>query len=269
MQKVWFVIVIYHPQKEFEDLLYQLSDYSIVIVDNTEVKTNLHPKTKPQIKKLFIRPKNIGYAAGANLGIKYALSKNAGWIILLNQDLVIRRKEIVKFCGLLQQAPQGLCGPFPGFLDPKRWTTILPKGINDNKSKGIDYISGSFLAVAKEVVEKTGLFEEKYFMYYEDAEYSVTAKKYGFSLTYLPIKLTHNESSVIGNNSFLHQYYLARNHLIFVFSHAPRLVKLYETLRLPKTIFGHYKNKERGALIGIWHYFLGRFGKYADQLFHW
>lgn len=268
MQKVWFVIVTYRPQKNFTDLLYQLSDYSIIIVDNTERKINLHSKTKTQIKKIFIRPKNIGYAAGVNLGIKYALSKNAEWVILLNQDLVLTKKEVAKFCVLLQQVPQGLCGPFPGFLDHKRWTTILPKRINYNNRKRIDYISGSFLAIAKKVVEKIGLFEEKYFMYYEDVEFSVTAKKFGFSLTYLPIKLTHNESSVIGKNSFLHQYYLARNHLLFVFSQAPWPVKLYETLRLPKTIFEHFKNKEQGALLGIWHYFLGRLGKFSDSLFH-
>ncbi|MFZ5845239.1 MAG: glycosyltransferase family 2 protein, partial [Patescibacteria group bacterium] len=161
---------------------------------------------------------------------------------------------------ILKDSQPGIVGPFAGSLNPRRWTTIVP-------SKRADYISGSCIGIHREVIEKVGYFYEPYFLYYEEVDLCLRAKKQGFLLRWLPIKeISHEESVSLGKGSFLHQYYLSRNHLLFVERQAPFRVKLYEFLRLPKTIYEHYVRKEWGALAGIIDYFLRRFGPYRGNL---
>ena len=74
-------------------------------------------------------------------------------------------------------------------------------------------------------------------------------------------KAKHKESKSLGQGSYLHQYYLARNHLLFVERIAPIRVKMYEVIRFPKTITEHLTRHEHGAIAGIADYFIRRFGK--------
>ena len=75
-------------------------------------------------------------------------------------------------------------------------------------------------------------------MYYEDADLSVRTKQHGFSLKHLPIEgIVHRENPVWEKGSRRHEDFLGRNHLLFVLRLAPWNVKLYELLRLPKTIW--------------------------------
>lgn len=202
---MWFVIVTYKPHRvALERLQSALEDWPVAVVDNTE--------------------KNLGYGAAANRGMKEAFNAGAQWVVVLNQDIVLTRKGIAQFYALAQNCDPGIVGPEAGSLDPKRWTTMLPA------RWGVDYISGSMMATHKNVWEKIGGFYEPYFMYYEDVDYCVRAKKDGFPLR--QITIDGFKHSAHENN-----YYLARNHLLFVLRNAPLRVKLYELLRLPKTLF--------------------------------
>ena len=93
------------------------------------------------------------------------------------------------------------------------------------------------MAIHKRVIEKIGYFYEPYFMYYEDADLCVRAKNAGFPLKKLNgAGIEHSDRPVWGKGSRIHEYYLARNHLWFVWRLAPWNVKLYELIRLPKTL---------------------------------
>ena len=204
---VWFIIVTYRPRDQLGKLLGGLRGMMLVVVDNTE--------------------RNLGYGGGANVGMKKAFSAGARWAVVVNQDVTLTRTGIMKFAEELERCEPGIIGPEAGSLDPKRWTTILPT------SKKIDYISGSLMAIHRDVYEATDGFYEPYFMYYEDADISLRAKKAGFGLRQLDIDgFGHETHGSPGKN-----YYLARNHLLFVFRNAPFSVKLYELIRLPKTIW--------------------------------
>lgn len=236
-QDVAFVIVAYRPNKgRLRSLQSALADYPVITIDNT---TN-----------------NRGYAGGANAGIKKALEGGAKWIVVLNQDISMSKNATVELATKVPKAKSGIAGPFAGGLDPRRWTTILP-------SKRVDYITGSCIAIHRDVIEKVGDLHEPYFLYYEEADLCVRAKHAGFPLTHIPVKgITHEESVSLGKGSVLHQYYLARNHLLFVERCAPAWVKLYEYLRMSLTILEHVQKRESGALTGIRDYFFRSFGSY-------
>ncbi len=203
-QDIRCVIVTYKPEMRILGrLLEALEGWPVEMVDNTQ--------------------KNLGFGAAANHGMKKAFDDGAQWVIVMNQDIALTRKGIARFCAIVQNGDPGIVGPEAGSLDPKRWTTILP-------ARGpLEYISGSCMAIHRKVWEATRGFYEPYFLYYEDADLCLRAKKSGFALRQVHIDGFAHASE--GN-----EYYLARNHLLFVFRNAPMSVKLYELLRLPKTL---------------------------------
>lgn len=255
---IQLIIVTYQPKQDvLAKLLTQLGDMPFIIVDNTE-EAFLELDSKLQKNQRIVRNnKNVGYGGGVNIGIQYALEQKAKWVVIINQDLHITKKALDNLRDALSHNASGIFGPFTGKFDEKCWTTILP-------SKKVDYISGACMAIHKTVFEQIGYFYEPYFMYYEDADFCVRAKREGFPLISLDgVGISHTDGSSLGRGSFLHHYYLARNHLLFVERNAQMSVKIHETVRLPKTIWEHYKKQEWGALVGIRDYFLRRFGKYT------
>lgn len=234
--QVGVVIVTFHPGKEsIKPFIRVLSSWSPHIIDNTK--------------------HNLGYGGGANEGIRRALQSGTEWVVVMNQDLKASKRGIEALDKALRKSPPGIVGPFAGRLDPKRWTTILP-------SPKVNYISGACMAIHRNVIEKTGYFYESYFMYYEDADYCIRAKKAGFPLIHASIEgIEHDDNPSLGKGSFLHEYYLSRNHFLFIERQAPAWVKLYEYCRLPKTIAEFISRRNNGGLVGVGDYLLRRFGQ--------
>lgn len=257
---IQFIIVTYHPNKKvIEAITHALAGQQVNVIDNSK--------------------ENLGYGAAANKGMKTAFDAGAQWAVIMNQDGQFTRKGISHFCAMAQQCDPGIVGPWVGTLDSKRWTTILNE--NDTRlhkatpcpsislsvnrqGSGLreqQYISGSLMAIHKKVWEATGGFYEPYFMYYEDVDYCIRAKKAGFPLMHTSIDgIKHDDNPSFGKGSFLHEYYLARNHLLFVERQAALSVKLYEYLRLPKTFAQAMDNKGKSS--GLTDYFFRKFGPY-------
>lgn len=256
---VCLVILCYYPDiKQVTSMIHHMGSGRVIVVDNTPVR-DVHSRIPKNFasKNIIVlqTEKNLGYAGGMNRGVESGLLYGADWVIVLNQDITMSSLRIDTFVRALFYAKAGIYGPYTGRLDTKRWTTILP-------SDNVDYISGACMAIHRKVIEKVGLFYEPYFMYYEDADYCVRTKRAGFPLIHVPVKgITHDDNPSLGKGSFLHEYYLARNHLLFVERLAPLRVKSHEYIRLPKTLAEHALHKNTGALEGIKDYFLRRFGE--------
>jgi GT2 family glycosyltransferase len=115
------------------------------------------------------------------------------------------------------------------------------------------------MAVKKEVFEKVGFLNEKYFLYYEDNEYSQRVKRTGYKVVYTPkAVLWHkNAGSAGGSGSNLQDYYITRNRLLFGLAYAPlkaRLALLRESFKL--LIAGRYWQKR-----GVLDFYLRKFNK--------
>lgn len=221
------IFISYNPKIEgFSALLNVFHMYSVVVVDNGSSLIQSEVKGAT----LLSQSKNIGFSKAANVGMKRAFDKGAKWAIVCNQDIELTRAGVLKFTKELEHCEPGIVGPEGGSLDPKRWTTILASrpGL---EARSVHYISGSLMAIHRDVWKATGGFFEPYFMYYEDADICVRAKKAGFRLRQMGLDgFGHESHGSQGKN-----YYLARNHLWFVLRNAPLRVKLYEFIRLPKT----------------------------------
>lgn len=124
--------------------------------------------------------------------------------------------------------------------------------------KHVDFATGACLLIKKEVIKKIGLFDRKYFLYYEDADLSWRIIKSGYSIAYQPRALVwHNNAGSSGSGSDLHDYYLTRNKLLFGMTYAPFRMKLF----LLKEGLTLLLNGRKWQKIGALDYFLKRFGK--------
>jgi GT2 family glycosyltransferase len=258
----WFIIPVFHPDTQvLSRLVETLKGHKVIIVNNDKkspVAINGGDITVIQNET------NLGFGGGVNVGLKYACEHGAAWMTILNQDLSVSKQAISDMDTLLSTTKPAVAGPFGGVFDSRRWTTIVDETKSEIQ-KNPDYISGSCLSIHREVVSKIGYFYEPYFMYYEDADYSVRAAKAGFPIISTPrAGITHHHTAIVGVGSDAHQYYLARNHMLFVERCAPIGVKFHEFLRMPKTLSEHNRKGERGALKGISDFATRTFGAYRN-----
>jgi GT2 family glycosyltransferase len=248
--KIFYIILTYKPELDLLDRNLQiLEKEEVIVVDNSEDKTVSEGLRKMVGEKgeLIVNQKNIGYAGGMNVGMKYAFAEGADWVVLLNDDIVLSKPAIQTIRKSLEKQEPAILGPYGGTLDKNRWTTIL----NPKLESAPDYISGSFMILHKKIYDLVQGFYPDYFMYYEDVDVCMQAKKGGFPIIHLDIpEIEHKDGASIEKGSDIHEYYLARNHLLFVERQAPLLIKLREFIRLPKTIYDHKFFMNRGR-IGI------------------
>ena len=193
----------------------------IIVVDNgSSDGTKEMLKEKFKWVKLIVSPKNLGYAAGNNLGIKQALGR---YLLLLNSDTKILPETFLRMIKFMDENPQAAAATCKielpsGKLDkachrgfPTPWAaltyfsgleTLFPqsklfsqyhqgwKGLR--KIHQIDSPSGAFFMVKKEVVKDIGLLDEKFFMYAEDLDWAYRMKKKGYRIFYYPhTKIIH------------------------------------------------------------------------------
>lgn len=258
----------------------------IVVVDNYSKDGSVTYLKKLFPEVIYIQNKtNLGYAGGNNVGITYAMRKNADIIVLLNNDVTITSSFFKKLLAVINSNTKiGIVGPKTYYAKNKKIIAdaggILMKhryfGINKGqheKDKGqfdkttdVDFVSGSAMVIKSTVIKKTGLLDESFFLYYEDVDFCLRAKKAGFKVFFVPHALVfHKFGATSRIGSALHHYYTTRNHFKFVEKHAPFVVKLREILRTPKTMWEFMmsddKIKRKYSLLGIRDYYLRRFGK--------
>lgn len=267
---ICFIVLTYHPDaKKVLTLLNTLAPYRTLVIDNTPITgiplpdafSEIHQKI-PSHVLYKANHENSGYTGGVNEGLRIASQKNPRWMVILNDDLELTKPLVQTFTNLLSKAPPGLAGPYPRYLDPKRWTATTT-----GLKKDPDFLSGSLLAIHRDVFDTMGFLYEPYFIFYEEVEYCVRAARNGFPLTVLPISgIEHEESSTFKKRQYLHAYYLARNHLLFIQRNAPFSVKLHEIARFPKTIWEYFRNNDKGSLTGIRDYVMRHFGPHVRSL---
>jgi len=133
-----------------------------------------------------------------------------------------------------------------------------------NKVEETDFASGCCVMIRREVFQEIGFFNEKYFLYYEDNDFSQRVKLNGFRVYYQPrAMLWHlNAGSTGGSGSNLQDYFITRNRLLFGFSYASVRTKAALLKESIKFLFAG-RNFQRKAVLD---FYTGRFGKGSYKL---
>ncbi len=255
-----------------------------------------------QHKLIFIpTQENIGYAGACNLGIKKAVEMGADYICLLNNDtIVLPDTSSILINSFDLQNGIGIVGPKIIYHNDqnKIWfgggKLLLNKGaktihLDMNKtenvgteqrsvlnSKEVDFITGCALMAKREVFEKVGLLNEKYFAYFEEVDLCYRAKKAGYKIFYIPqSKLYHKVSSTTKKYfSGLINYYKFRNRLYFLKKNLPsssfiKLLPIVFFYSVKEIVISITKGKFKDILsipVGILHFFIGKMGQGPNYL---
>lgn len=276
MKQVAVVILNYKVNKDTIACIksVQKSDYKniqIIVVNNSS-KDGLEDEIKKLSEITFIQNKeNLGFTGGNNMGIKYALIAGADYIFILNPDTIIDKSCISTLVNNINEGD--ILGPKIYFYKShKIWYAggILDKLNVIGKHRGVDeedigqyenkeetdYVSGAALFTKKEVFDKIGFFDENYFLYYEDSDFCLRAKKVGFKILYIPEALVyHKNAQSTGLGSPLQDYFITRNRLLFAFKFLSIRTKFAIFREALKNIFNSTRR------LAFFDFLTGNFGK--------
>lgn len=215
--------------KECFDSLYNLNykNLELVLVDNNSQDKSVE-FVKENYKKVKIvkLKKNYGFAQGNNYGV----SQSSGeYIILLNNDTVVDKNwvsELVKIASSSKSI--GVVGSKIYYFDDK--TTINFAGSSNNilgqctqigenrtDSKLINkvrksfFVCGAAMLFKREVYQKIGLFDPKYFIYYEDADFCWRAWIFGYDVLLVPGSFLYHKIGRTMRNYKRNRYLAERN----------------------------------------------------------
>lgn len=295
MNKVAIVAVNYNGKKDTFELLESLKILNtpdvlskVIFVDNGSTDGSVSG-IKAQYPEVDIlqNGENKGFAGGYNRGIDYALIWGADYILIINNDCLIKDTNLLE--GLIKTFKTndkiGLISPkiyfAPGFefhknryQDTERgkviwyaggyfdWDNIhaVHRGLDEadhgqyDKIEEVDFISGACMLIKREVIEKVGLFDEKYFLYFEDCDFQKRVSDAGFKRYYNGrVAIYHKVSRSTGIGSILTDYFHARNRLIFGMKYGGIRTKIAlwrEAIKL--LFFGRLAQRK-----GVWDFFMG------------
>lgn len=289
-----YTIVVNHDGREYlRDCLGSLSRtkiagyrHKIIFIDNASMdKSVIYVRKKfPKIRiKIFHR--NKGFTGAVNFGMNYALKHHARYVLLINNDTKVRPTFLQKLISFVDRKKGiGIVSPlilYPGKeqkiwfaggrIDPKRFSSghlLLGEQIPLNLKKPYEseYLSGCCLLIKTKLIGEIGFLDDRYFLYYEDMDYCLRARKAGYKCFIVPkAKMIHKQNPSELDEAHK-EYYLTRNHLLILRKLAPFKIKLREHIRTLKTIYEKMKIQDDNiiaqyALLGIKDYLLRRFGK--------
>lgn len=202
----------------------------VVLVDNgsTDDTVSLVKERFPELVVIENR-ENLGWAGGNNVGIRYALSKGAEAVVLLNNDTLADRKQMAILIAGFRALPNALLHPRILYFDEPEieqlGPTTLPKQQFPSPG-GIEVIPMSFaygacLLVPGKVFNEIGLLDERLFLQLEETDFYLRCIKKGISAYCVPgATIYHKESRSFGSRRApLKTYYGTRNSLLLLAKH--------------------------------------------------
>lgn len=272
-------------------------DYKIIVVDNGS-KDELNFKAvflnnNPKVE-LLRSESNLGFSGGNNLGIQHAIDHyDSDYFLLLNSDTVVSQDFLQELYNLAKKDPKiGLAASkiyfhkgFEYFNESYNeserhhvlwyvggkvdWTNLLSYhiGIDEvdrgqfNEIKETDYATGCVTLISREVIERVGRLDDRYFLYSEDVDFSLRVKEAGLKVVYCPSSVVYHKigRSTGGAGSPLQQYYQTRNRIFLSLRHAPWRNKL-TAIHLAFSTMIRGSRSERKAVMDV---FIGKMGKQA------
>ncbi len=241
----WIVVLFHTPKNEISRLKREINalqkNIHVYCVDNSE--------------------KGKGYAAGVNEGIRRATKDSCDYFIVSNPDISVSGLQGHDWLEGLEYYDilgfpfyQNNRIYFGGRIDKNRLSGGLELKRPLRRFVPSDFVSGSLMGISKKTVETIGLFDETYFMYYEDVEFCKRAinsgLKVGIDTKYAYF---HAESS---NGSKQKAQWLFINRWKFFWKYSGYRQKIREIVRLPLTL---YDNRNVVFSIAFSHTFLFNF----------
>jgi N-acetylglucosaminyl-diphospho-decaprenol L-rhamnosyltransferase len=191
-------------------------DFEIIVVDNDSAE----PPELPFAVRLIRNKENLGFARAHNRGIAVS---SGDPVVIINPDTVVERDFFEHLQEFVTENPRvGIAGPrildsegdlqlsarreisaLSGFLGrTSLLTRLFPKSslvksqfpavTDQSRPTSVDWVSGACMVVRRETLRDVGTLDERFFMYFEDADLCRRARAAGWLVYYLPhVEIVH------------------------------------------------------------------------------
>jgi len=195
--RIGIVTVTYNSEHVLDDFFKSIQsqeykNFLLIFIDNasSDNSVNLIKSWDFSEKLLVENEQNLGIAAGNNQGINLAFENGCDFILLLNNDTVFEAKLLSKLITAQSVYKSSVVVPkmnyfLPsnkiwyagGFFNPKKAFLNYHRGQGEtdlgqyNKDDSVDYAPSCCVLIHKKVFEDIGYMDEKYFVYFDDADF--------------------------------------------------------------------------------------------------
>lgn len=267
--------------------------FDVFVVDNASDAADRgqlgeYAAMSPLTLELLMSRENKGFSGGNNLAIRKALEQGSEWLVLINNDTTVSEDFIAQLRPQLDRGSAVIGiplreGPRIAYAGIVRWLKPTLPHVYDASErdtlmehKKLLYAIGAGAAIHRNVFPKIGFLDERYFLYFEDADFSDRAHRAGIPVRFVdaPV-ITHavsQSTSSLGSPLLLR--YHARNALLFNALHGPWLVRSILPLAAVYGIFFQLikmlllpsrRAVSRAIRDGIIDFYAKRFGKIRSE----
>lgn len=218
-------------------------NFEILVVDNgsTDGSEDLLRASFPSAH-VIQTGRNLGYAGGNNIGIRFALSHGADYVWLLNNDTTVAPDALTPLVETAESDPTiAFVGSKIYFYDKPEviWcaggiidlaaggrTDVIGMSQEDrgqfDKVSDVDYVAGCSLLASRAAIDAIGFIPEEYFLYFEETDWNLAAQKKGYRTVMAPASRVWHKHELVGNYADRMMYYLFRNRVRIVAKYAPK-----------------------------------------------
>lgn len=271
-ERITVVLVNYNGKEYNDKCITSIFNSSIkeqlevVVADNASTDNSLEELKAHwgDNERVHILPlnQNCGFSKGNNEGIRWAAARGSKYFLLLNNDTEIEPDAIEKMVDCYRQS-EGIIVPKVLYADTPHviWCAggsfsgvikkSVQRGLNEadkgqyDENGVCDFANGCCMLLSDKIIDKLGYLDERFFLYYEDTEYSFRAGKKGIPVRYCAQARVYHKvnGSTKGNEKPDNAYYITRNWLLCNKMHM-------ESWRF--ALFGIYFLLNRLAWAAIW-----------------
>jgi GT2 family glycosyltransferase len=239
----------------------------VIVVDNHSQDGTVETVSSkyPQVK-VIASQENLGYASGNNLGLLTAIDLGCDLFFLVNNDTHLSLDCVSTLVSAIEKNPQaGAIGPMVHTFEGLgrissaggkinwRYASAINVGageIDDGQysARAVDFINGCGFMVTRKALDRAGMLDPKYFMYWEETDWSMRIWQAGFQVLFEPqAHMEHKATLQDNDQSPTTIYYLTRNRLLFFSRYAKFPAKLLTTYSaLHGAIVGIGKHRQAG-----------------------
>jgi hypothetical protein len=178
-------------------------NFRVIVVDNASTDDSVirfkEAFTDPRVE-LLVNDKNEGYAGGNNRGIEKALSAGADYLFILNNDTIVNPGCLTPLVEAMERdailgiagCPLLRSGPRPSINRGMRFNLFtgvdaeLRDGAQTSEPHEVDFIMGAAMLVRVGAIKRTGMFDERFYLFDEDTDFCFRARQAGYKISFVP-----------------------------------------------------------------------------------
>jgi len=229
--------------------------HEIILVDNgsSDGTPDFVAAAWPGIR--LIRSTNTGFGAGSNLGARHA---NGEYLVFLNPDTVVEKDWLIHLLAPVRSDPRTITTPKILLYDGSAINTCgninhftgltFTRGLNQppesyGRQEEVSGISGACFALRKEEFGRMGGFDERFFLYNEDSEFSWRAHVFGLPVVYVPSSVVRHHYSLKVSPEKLYHLERGRYLILKTYLSGYQIVVLSPSLILAEILIFAYASR--------------------------